>query len=35
MNRTDIQEELRQAQTDFHQLVAQATPQDLRHAPCQ
>jgi heme/copper-type cytochrome/quinol oxidase subunit 1 len=30
MNRIDIQEELRRAQADFHQLVAQATPQDLR-----
>ena len=29
MNRVDIQQELRQAQTDFHQLVAGATPPDL------
>ena len=29
MNRVDIQTELRQAQTDFHQLVAGGTPQDL------
>ena len=29
MNRVDIHEELRQAQNDFHQLVAGATPQDL------
>src|SRR6478672_5642798 len=30
MNRVDIHEELRQAQNDFHQLVAGATAQDLR-----
>ena len=30
MNQVDIQQELRQAQTDFHQLVAAVTPQDLR-----
>lgn len=30
MNRTDIHEELRRVQADFHQLVSQATPQDLR-----
>lgn len=30
MNRGDIQAELRRAQTDFHDLVARATPQDLR-----
>ena len=29
MNRVDIQQELRQAQTDSHQLVAGATPQNL------
>ena len=30
MNRTDITQELRRAQTDFHQLVDQASPEDLR-----
>jgi len=30
MDSVDIQAELRRAQTDFHQLVARATPQDLR-----
>ena len=30
MKRSDIQGELRRAQTDFHDLVARATPQDLR-----
>jgi hypothetical protein len=30
MNKVDIQAELRRAQADFHQLVARATPQDLR-----
>lgn len=30
MTPSDIQAELRRAQTDFHDLVARATPQDLR-----